>query len=102
MFPGLNAPRCMRFWFHMFGPVVGTLRVLLRAFNLNAPSLHEAWSLSGSAGNAWFMAQLTVSSTYEFQVSDYSCPWLIVLNKLTKGMNFLYFTSLTCLQIMMN
>ncbi|KDR22154.1 Apical endosomal glycoprotein [Zootermopsis nevadensis] len=65
---GLNAPRCMRFWFHMFGPVVGTLRVLLMAHNLNAPSLREAWSLSGSAGNAWFMAQLTISSVYDFQV----------------------------------
>lgn len=75
----------MRFWYHMFGPVVGMLRVLLRAHNLNNPSLREVWSLSGSAGNAWFMAQLTVSSTYDFQVRHYSCLWLIVLHKLTKG-----------------
>jgi hypothetical protein len=72
MLPDPNAPWCLRFWFHMFGPVVGALRVLLRVYNLNTPSLRQIWRLSGSAGNAWFMAQVTVSSVHDFQVRQYS------------------------------
>ncbi|PNF30520.1 hypothetical protein B7P43_G09950 [Cryptotermes secundus] len=63
-----NAPWCLRFWFHMFGPVVGALRVLLRVYKLSTPSLRQVWRLSGSAGNAWFMAQVTVSSVHDFQI----------------------------------
>ena len=63
-----NSPWCMRFWFHMFGPLVGSLRVLIRVHNMDTPSLRQVWTLSGSAGNAWFMAQVTVSSIHDFQV----------------------------------
>ena len=63
-----KAPWCMRFWFHMFGPMVGALRVLIRVHNVKTPSLRQVWALSGGAGNAWFMAQVTVSSIYDFQV----------------------------------
>jgi hypothetical protein len=52
----------------MFGPMVGALRVLIRVHNVKTPSQRQVWALSGGAGNAWFMAQVTVSSIYDFQV----------------------------------
>ncbi|KAJ9586122.1 hypothetical protein L9F63_020234, partial [Diploptera punctata] len=66
---GFNKPLCMRFWFHMFGPVIGELRVLLKVNKFSDPTpMREIWRLSGSAGNAWFLAQVSVSSIHEFQV----------------------------------
>ncbi|GLH08185.1 Apical endosomal glycoprotein [Gryllus bimaculatus] len=60
----------MRLWFHMFGPAVGSLRVLLRRFFHEGPgpATSTLWELSGNAGNAWFMGELTVSSLNDYQV----------------------------------
>ncbi|XP_066995371.2 MAM and LDL-receptor class A domain-containing protein 2 [Anabrus simplex] len=67
---GSDAPLCMRLWFHMFGPSVGSLRVLLRHFfhEASTPATHTIWELTGNVGNAWFMGEVTVSSLTEFQV----------------------------------
>lgn len=86
MVPDPNAPWCMRFWFHMFGPLVGALRVLIRVYNMNTPSLRQVWALSGSAGNAWFMAQVTVSSINDFQVRHRPCQvWLKAYRQLLRS-----------------
>lgn len=63
-----DTPMCMHFWFHMFGPGIGTLKLFLRNFrSLDAP-LREIWSLSGNAGNTWFIAEITISSVDDFQL----------------------------------
>ena len=81
-----NAPWCMRFWFHMFGPLVGALRVLIRVHNMTTPSLHQVWALSSSAGNAWFMAHVTVSSIHDFQVRHWPCQvWLKAFRQLLRS-----------------
>lgn len=63
-----DAPTCMHFWFHMFGSGVGYLRLYLRHFRSSNSQLQEIWGLSGNAGNAWFMSQVTVSSLDDFQL----------------------------------
>ena len=56
---------CFRFWIYMFGPGVGTLRVL-RLSNGNAPE--ELWRLSGQAGEQWHQGLVTVTSNVTFKV----------------------------------
>jgi len=69
-FPATNAdmPMCMHFWFHMFGSGIGYLKLFLRHFRTSDSELEEIWSLSGNAGNAWFMSQVTISSFDDFQL----------------------------------
>ncbi|XP_043191651.1 MAM and LDL-receptor class A domain-containing protein 1-like [Amphibalanus amphitrite] len=58
--PQLSAgqPRCFRFWLYLFGPGVGTLRVLLLAGDRR----QELWRLSGPAGQQWHQGLVTVSA----------------------------------------
>ncbi|XP_011630229.1 MAM and LDL-receptor class A domain-containing protein 1-like isoform X1 [Pogonomyrmex barbatus] len=63
-----DAPTCMRFWFHMFGSGIGYLKLFLRHFRSPDSQLREIWGLSGNAGNAWFMSQVTISSLDDFQL----------------------------------
>ncbi|XP_067216660.1 MAM and LDL-receptor class A domain-containing protein 1-like isoform X2 [Linepithema humile] len=63
-----NTPMCMHFWFHMFGSGIGHLKLFLRHFRSSDSQLQEIWGLSGNAGNAWFMSQVTISSLDDFQL----------------------------------
>ncbi|CAK9817198.1 MAM and LDL-receptor class A domain-containing protein 1 (Fragment) [Anthophora quadrimaculata] len=66
--PSADTPMCMHFWFHMFGSGIGTLKLFVRHFrSLDAP-LREIWGLNGNSGNAWFVAQITISSLDDFQL----------------------------------
>ncbi|XP_019882967.2 MAM and LDL-receptor class A domain-containing protein 1-like [Camponotus floridanus] len=69
-FPATSAdmPMCMHFWFHMFGSGVGYLKLFLRHFRSSNGQPQEIWGLSGNAGNAWFMSQVTISSLDDFQL----------------------------------
>lgn len=69
-FPATSAdvPMCMHFWFHMFGSGVGYLKLFLRHFRSSNGQPPEIWGLSGNAGNAWFMSQVTISSLDDFQL----------------------------------
>ncbi|KYN35229.1 hypothetical protein ALC56_10404 [Trachymyrmex septentrionalis] len=64
----LDAPMCMHFWFHMFGTGIGYLKLFLRHFRSSDAQLQEIWGLSGNAGNAWFMSQVTISSLDDYQL----------------------------------
>ncbi|XP_015605831.1 MAM and LDL-receptor class A domain-containing protein 1 [Cephus cinctus] len=65
---GPDTPMCMHFWFHMFGSGIGTLKIYVRHFRSLDAQLHDIWGLSGNAGNAWFMSEVTVSSLDDFQL----------------------------------
>lgn len=69
-FPATSAdmPMCMHFWFHMFGSGIGYLKLFLRHFRSSNGQPQEIWGLSGNAGNAWFMSQVTISSLDDFQL----------------------------------
>ncbi|XP_066995484.2 MAM and LDL-receptor class A domain-containing protein 1 [Anabrus simplex] len=63
---GPDEPLCLRFWTHMYGNGIGTLSVLLS----DTREGHEKyiWSLSGEAGNAWYQAEVPVSSPNAFRI----------------------------------
>ncbi|XP_021968384.1 MAM and LDL-receptor class A domain-containing protein 1 isoform X2 [Folsomia candida] len=61
-----DEPLCMRFWTHMFGNGIGTLRVLLH--DVESGEERAAWQLSGEAGNAWYQGQVPISSFTSFKI----------------------------------
>jgi hypothetical protein len=63
---GPNSPMCLRFWTHMYGNGIGTLSVLLS--DTSESKEREIWSLSGEAGNAWYQAEVPLSSSNPFMV----------------------------------
>ncbi|XP_047354869.1 MAM and LDL-receptor class A domain-containing protein 1-like [Vespa velutina] len=69
-FPATNsdAPICIHFWFHMFGTGIGNLKLYLRHFRDLDAVLQEIWGLSGNAGNAWYMSQITIGSLDDYQL----------------------------------
>jgi hypothetical protein len=50
----------------MYGNGIGTLSILLSDTRENKE--REIWSLSGEAGNAWYQAELPISSPNSFMV----------------------------------
>ncbi|XP_037070562.1 MAM and LDL-receptor class A domain-containing protein 2-like [Pollicipes pollicipes] len=59
-----TGPMCFRFWTHMHGPGVGTLRVLRMVGN----DEKELWKLSGSSGNQWYQGQVPVTASDQFSI----------------------------------
>lgn len=59
-------PLCMRFWTHMFGNGIGTLSIHLQ--DTRDSTEQQIWSLTGEAGNAWYQAEVPVSSANTFKV----------------------------------
>ncbi|KAE8750168.1 hypothetical protein FOCC_FOCC002974, partial [Frankliniella occidentalis] len=57
-------PNCLRFWFHMYGVDVGSLRWLVSS----AAGERVVWSLVGDAGNAWFRGAVTLAEPQPFRV----------------------------------
>lgn len=60
--------RCVKFWYHMFGATIGTLRILVKTGPGNQ-SETAIWELSGNFGNQWYSAQAPVSSGVMYQVT---------------------------------
>jgi hypothetical protein len=51
----------------MYGNGIGALSILLS--DTTEAKEQEVWSLSGEAGNAWYQAELPISSPNPFMVS---------------------------------
>jgi len=66
LFSDPDSPLCLRFWTHMYGNGIGTLSILLK--DTRESKEWEIWSLSGEAGNAWYQAELPISSPNQFMV----------------------------------
>lgn len=62
----VGAVHCFRFWYHMFGTSIGTLRVY-QAFNDNLPG-RLVWSLSGPQGAKWLHGQVPLESNQPYTV----------------------------------
>ncbi|CAL8109886.1 unnamed protein product [Orchesella dallaii] len=61
-----DSPLCMRFWTHMYGNGIGTLRVIVH--DVEDDQDRVIWSLSGEAGNAWYQGQVPISSFTAFKI----------------------------------
>ena len=56
--------RCLKFWYHMYGPTIGTLNVWMSSNGTTG----QIWSLSRDRGNKWLFGQAPVSSKGVYQV----------------------------------
>uniref|UniRef100_A0AAQ6ITE1 MAM domain-containing protein n=3 Tax=Anabas testudineus TaxID=64144 RepID=A0AAQ6ITE1_ANATE len=57
---------CVRFWYHMFGATVGSLRMLLQTVDPFEKTL--VWQKSGNQGDEWLLVQSHVTLTKVHQV----------------------------------
>jgi len=60
-----NNPLCLRFWTHMFGSGIGELNVYIKS---GSSGMKKIWSLSGDAGNNWYMGQAPISSVETYKI----------------------------------
>ena len=67
--PTSSSGRCVKFFYHMFGNTIGTLRVLVKTGPGNQ-SETAIWELSGNFGDQWYGAQAPVTSTAFYQVKN--------------------------------
>ncbi|UJR31098.1 hypothetical protein I4U23_018606, partial [Adineta vaga] len=56
-------PHCLVFWYHLYGPDIGTLNVYSR-IGTSQPQLE--WSLNGDHGDQWRMGAVNVNMAAEF------------------------------------
>lgn len=62
-----DSPLCMRFWTHMYGNGIGSLRVLI--INTQDQNEETIWEISGEAGNLWYQGQVPISSSKAFKIA---------------------------------
>lgn len=60
--------RCVKFWYHMYGGTIGTLRILVKTGPGNQ-SETAIWELGGNFGNQWYSGQAPVTSGVMYQVT---------------------------------
>lgn len=66
--PTTSSGRCLKFWYHMYGATIGTLRILVKTGPGNQ-SETAIWELSGNFGNQWYSGQAPVTSGVMYQVT---------------------------------
>lgn len=60
--------RCVKFWYHMYGASIGTLRILEKTGPGNK-SESVIWELSGNFGDQWYSGQAPITSGSPYQVT---------------------------------
>lgn len=63
--PTSAAGSCFSFWYHMYGPSIGTLYVYATVYGKES----LRWTRSGTQGNEWKQVQLTIISADDYQVN---------------------------------
>ena len=54
--------RCLKFWYHMLGADIGTLKVIQKTGPGNRSEI-LLWTLSGQQGNTWLNARVSLSKS---------------------------------------
>ena len=62
--PTPTTGRCFSFWYHMYGPHIGTLNVFTQQNSKN----QLRWTKSGTQGNAWSQGYINVISLTDFKI----------------------------------
>ena len=60
--------KCLSFWYHMYGADINTLSVYVRTGAYDT----LLWSKTGTRGDKWIQALVSVNSRTRFQVLEYS------------------------------
>ena len=62
--PTATTGYCFSFWYHMYGPSIGTLNIYTQQNSLNK----LRWTKSGTQGNAWKQGYLNIVSSTDFKI----------------------------------
>ena len=77
--------KCLRFWYHMYGPHVNALNVYVKVGSHVGAAV---WNRNGTRGDTWHLGSVTVRSPYFFNVS---CSCWIPSDVFRSARNFLRF-----------
>ena len=61
------SPKCLKFWFHLYGQSIGKLNVYVKTGPGNK-SEDLMWTFGGNFGDQWLSAQTSIKSNKVFQV----------------------------------
>ena len=64
--PFIWGPKCLHFFYHMYGLHMGRLEVFVRA--AGQPQSYLTWQRTGNQGNQWRKAVVDIPNVDEFQV----------------------------------
>ncbi|XP_066271847.1 fibropellin-1-like [Branchiostoma lanceolatum] len=62
----ITSGTCLQFYYHMYGPSMGTLNVYTR--HIGHALEQPVWSLSGDQGNAWKMAEVEIVDNRAYEI----------------------------------
>ncbi len=60
---------CLRFFYHMYGRTMGSLRVYLQYVEMDEPTL--IWELQGNQGESWNEAKVPLNAIKPFKVGQF-------------------------------
>lgn len=67
--PNKGSPKCMKFYYHMYGADTGTLSVYIQRINATLERPGDVkWTLAGPKNNSWFQAQTQIESDTAFYI----------------------------------
>jgi hypothetical protein len=72
----LASPRCLTFYYYMYGSGVGSLRVYTQSST--AASRQEVWVASGNKGRVWNKAEVYIHGIDGIKVSTSLCAIIYV------------------------
>lgn len=64
-----TAPRCLQFWYHMYGSGIGTLRVYSQAADTGTKIGGDLFKKSGDLGDEWRVAHVSLPTATKAQVT---------------------------------
>lgn len=73
--PG-GSPLCFQFYYHMYGPHIGTLNVFVKSVALNGSQ--TVWTKSLNQGNKWVLGEVTIPQVYTNYQVRYGCLLIIL------------------------
>ena len=62
-----SSPKCLQFWYHMYGSSIGFLRVFAK-WGAGNQSEALVWRLNGLQGNQWNFGRVSVSRNTAYRV----------------------------------
>ena len=75
-----NSPRCLSFYYHMYGMHINLLNVYLKSPSQRGQG-NLVWSMQGTQGNQWKRATVNVSPNGPYQVTDSPCGLGLVVKE---------------------
>ena len=77
--PWIRGPRCMVFYYHMFGSNMGCVVMYIRS--QAETRVKPVWLRSKDQGNRWIQGQISINETSSYQVRCEKCVYSLVMKR---------------------